>query len=78
MTLYLCKVTCTFVIVECNVHCVSTNTDGSEASLGVGMVIGTIEKLEGTFGYIILLCVCVYVCHCVCVHTVTWYDYGRN
>ena len=54
--------TCTFVIVERNVHCVSTNTDGSEASFGVGMVIGTIEKLEGTFGSIILSC--VYVCVC--------------
>ena len=62
--------TCTFVVVKCNVHCVNTNTDGSEASLGVGMVIRTIEKLEGTFGHIILLCVCVYMtlCLCLCVH----------
>ena len=54
--------TCTFVIVECNVHCVSAYTDGSEASFGVGMVIRTIEILEGTFGYVILygVCVCVY------------------
>ena len=65
MTLYLCKATCTFVIVERNVHCVSTNTDGSEASLGVGMVIRTIEKLEGAFGNVILLCVHVCVYHTV-------------
>ena len=56
--------TCTFVVVECNVHCVSAYTDGSEASFGVGMVIGTVEKLEGTFGNI----VCVCVSQCVCAY----------
>ena len=48
----------TFVIVERNVHGVSAYTDGSEAPLGVGIIIRAIEELERILGHIILR-VCV-------------------
>ena len=73
---------CTFVIVVCNVHCVCAYTDGSEASLGVGIIVRTIEEFEGTLRHIILynsivlreresvcVCVCVSLCVHVCMHS---------
>jgi hypothetical protein len=56
----------TFVVVECHVHGVSAYTDGSEASLGVGIIVRTVEELKGILGHIVLVCVCVCVCVCMC------------
>jgi hypothetical protein len=64
----------TFVIVECNIHGVSAYADGSEASLGVGIIVRTVEELERILGHIILTCVCAHTHACmlayvlICVH----------
>jgi hypothetical protein len=63
----------TFVVIECNIHGVSAYADGSEASLGVGIIVRTVEELKGILGHIVLynsvrICVCTHVCVCVCVH----------
>jgi hypothetical protein len=61
----------TFIVVECHIHSVSIHADGSEASLGVGIIVRIIEELMRILGHIVLVCalhVCVRACVCLCVY----------
>ena len=42
------------MIVECKIHCVGAYTDSSEPSLGVRIIIRTVEEFKGTLGHVIL------------------------